>query len=52
MQPKHSRPEMQRRLTEQGYPLPIIFNTAFPDAKVRAEALAAGALGFFGQAVQ
>ena len=44
--------ELQRRLTEQGYPLPIIFITAFPDAKVRAEALAAGALGFFGQAVQ
>jgi FixJ family two-component response regulator len=32
--------------------LPIIFITAFPGAKVRAEALAAGALGFFGQAVQ
>ena len=44
--------ELQRRLTEQGYPLPIIFITAFPSAKVRAEALAAGALGFFGQAVQ
>jgi FixJ family two-component response regulator len=38
--------ELQRRLTEQGYPLPIIFITAFPGAKVRAEALAAGALGF------
>lgn len=39
--------ELQRRLTEQGYPLPIIFITAFPGAKVRAEALAAGALAFF-----
>ena len=38
--------ELQRRLTEQGYSLPIIFITAFPGAKVRAEALAAGALGF------
>ena len=38
--------ELQRRLTEQGYPLPIIFITAFPGAKVRAKALAAGALGF------
>jgi len=36
--------ELQRRLTEQGYPLPIIFITAFPDAKLHAEALAAGFL--------
>jgi FixJ family two-component response regulator len=39
--------ELQRRLTEQGYPLPIIFITAFPGANVRAEALAAAALGFW-----
>jgi FixJ family two-component response regulator len=39
--------ELQRRLTEQGYPLPIIFITASPDAKIHAEALAAGALGFW-----
>jgi FixJ family two-component response regulator len=38
--------ELQRRLIEQGSPLPVIFITAFPGAKVRAEALAAGALGF------
>jgi len=38
--------ELQRRLTEQGYLLPIIFITAFPGPKVRAQAMAAGALGF------
>jgi FixJ family two-component response regulator len=38
--------ELQRRLTEQGYLLPIIFITAFPGPKIRAQAMAAGALGF------
>lgn len=38
--------ELQRRLIAKGHRLPIIFITAFPEAKVRAQALAAGALGF------
>jgi FixJ family two-component response regulator len=38
--------ELQRRLIARGHRLPIIFVTAFPEAKVRAQALAAGALGF------
>jgi FixJ family two-component response regulator len=38
--------ELQSRLIAKGYRLPIIFITAFPEAKARAQALAAGALGF------
>ena len=38
--------ELQRRLLARGCSLPIIFMTAFPEARSRAQALAAGALGF------
>ena len=39
--------ELQGRLIAQGHRRPIIFITAFPEIKVRAQALAAGAVGFF-----
>lgn len=39
--------ELQDRLLARGCRLPIIFMTAFPEARARAQALAAGALGFF-----
>jgi len=39
--------ELQTRLLARGCRLPIIFMTAFPEARARAQALAAGALGFF-----
>jgi FixJ family two-component response regulator len=39
--------ELQKRLGVLGYTFPIIFITAFPEAKARGEALASGALGFF-----
>jgi FixJ family two-component response regulator len=38
--------EMQRRLIEEGHDLPMIFVTAFPEDRVRATALEAGAVGF------
>ena len=38
--------ELQGRLIAQGHRLPIIFITAFPEMKVRAQALAGGAVGF------
>ena len=38
--------ELQGRLLEEGHSLPIIFITAFPEMKQRAQALAAGAVGF------
>lgn len=38
--------ELQGKLIAQGHSLPIIFITAFPEMKARAEALAAGAVGF------
>ncbi|MGA7390600.1 MAG: response regulator [Pseudolabrys sp.] len=38
--------ELQGRLSAQGHRLPIIFITAFPEMKVRAQALAGGAVGF------
>jgi FixJ family two-component response regulator len=38
--------ELQSRLIEQGRRLPIIFITSFPAASTRAQALAAGALGY------
>jgi FixJ family two-component response regulator len=38
--------EMQGRLIAQGHCLPIIFITAFPEIRVRAQALAGGAVGF------
>jgi len=39
--------ELQKRLGVLGYTFPIIFITAFAEAKARGEALASGALGFF-----
>ena len=38
--------ELQRRLLADGHRLPIIFITAFPDDRVRARVLGAGAVGF------
>ena len=38
--------ELQSRLIEQGYRLPIIFITAYPEQKTRTRALDAGAIGF------
>ena len=38
--------ELQRELIVQGYRLPIIFVTAFSEMRARAQALAAGAIGF------
>ena len=36
--------QLQERLRAQGYRVPFIFFTAFPDEKVRAQALAGGAV--------
>jgi FixJ family two-component response regulator len=38
--------ELQGKLIAQGHHLPIIFVTAFPEMKARAQALASGAIGF------
>ena len=38
--------ELQERLTAAGNRTPIVFITAFPDERIRARALAAGACGF------
>ena len=38
--------QLQSQLIARGHQLPIILITAFPEASVRAQALAAGALGF------
>jgi FixJ family two-component response regulator len=38
--------ELQGKLIAQGHHLPTIFVTAFPEIKARAQALAAGAIGF------
>jgi FixJ family two-component response regulator len=38
--------ELQNQLIAQGHRVPIVFITAFPEAKARAQALAAGALGY------
>ena len=38
--------ELQGRLTAGGHRMPIIFVTAFPDERIRARALEAGACGF------
>ena len=43
--------ELQNRLIAQGYRLPIIFITAYPDATTRARALVAGAVGFLSKPV-
>lgn len=41
--------ELQERLIALGQRVPIIFITAYPDAKVRDRALAAGAAAFLGK---
>lgn len=41
--------ELQKRLDALGHRLPIIFITAYPDAKVRDRALVAGAVAFLGK---
>ena len=38
--------ELQGKLIAQGHHIPIIFVTAFPEMKARAQALASGAIGF------
>jgi FixJ family two-component response regulator len=38
--------ELQRRLIADGHHTPVIFITAYPEEKVRARALEAGAFGF------
>ena len=38
--------ELQGKLIAQGHHFPIIFVTAFPEMKARAQALASGAIGF------
>ena len=38
--------ELQRLLLAQGRRIPIIFVTAFPEDRIRAQAMASGALGF------
>jgi FixJ family two-component response regulator len=44
--PGMSGVELQRRLLLQGHRLPIIFITAFPDERVKARVLEAGAICF------
>jgi FixJ family two-component response regulator len=41
--------ELQERLIALGHRLPMIFVTAYPDERVRARALAAGAVCFLGK---
>jgi FixJ family two-component response regulator len=45
--PRLSGIGLQKQLGGLGYTFPIIFITAFAEAKARGEALASGALGFF-----
>jgi FixJ family two-component response regulator len=39
--------ELLRTLRARGHALPMIFITGFPEDRIRDEALAAGAMGFF-----
>ncbi|WP_334174591.1 response regulator [Pseudoxanthobacter sp.] len=39
--------ELQARLIAGGHPVPLIFITAFPEERIRRQADAAGAAGFF-----
>jgi FixJ family two-component response regulator len=43
--PGMSGPELQQALLRGANPAPIVFITAFPDPKLRADVLAAGAVG-------
>jgi FixJ family two-component response regulator len=47
--PSLSGIELQKRLRALGYAFPVIFITAHAEAKTRREALASGAVGFFGK---
>ena len=38
--------ELQSRLIADGHRMPMIFMTAFPEERIRARALGAGAFGF------
>src|SRR5262245_51408896 len=38
--------ELQRRLLAEGRRMPIIFITAYPEERIRARVIAAGAIGF------
>jgi FixJ family two-component response regulator len=38
--------ELQSRLIADGYDMPVIFVTAFPEERIRARVLQAGAVGF------
>ncbi len=38
--------ELQGRLIAEGHRVPVIFITAFPEMRARAQALTAGAIGF------
>jgi FixJ family two-component response regulator len=38
--------ELQGRLIAEGHRVPVIFITAFPEMRARAQALASGAIGF------
>jgi FixJ family two-component response regulator len=44
--PNMSGIELQERLSELGFEIPIIFITAYPDDGVRQRALQAGAIAF------
>ena len=41
--------ELQGRLAEEGCRIPIIFVTAYGDARTRAQAMKGGAIGFLGK---
>jgi FixJ family two-component response regulator len=43
--------QLQNRLAESGYGIPIIFITAFPDERIRERALSAGAVCFLSKPV-
>lgn len=44
--------ELQELLHAQGRSVPMIFMTAFPDNRIKAQALEGGALGFLGKPFQ
>jgi FixJ family two-component response regulator len=44
--PKMSGIDLQDRLSQSGFDIPIIFITAHPDEAIKARALNAGAIGF------
>lgn len=41
--------ELQSRLMAEGHDMPLIFMTAFPEERVRRQAMSAGAVGFLGK---